>query len=221
MRSLLAVALAKHAGQVLTPEVARTIMADALLEGDRSISPRQFGQKKLGEYTLQAERIRGLEAELEPIHIGYHKEVRLTDDASDFGLAVLRERERTGELVMFTARTYAGQLIGVARLAVRLDLATQKLCAVDDLLYVVPEFRTGALAVALWRFAEEKMFHFGVREATFTTLTIRGAERLAFALGYTKTAEVFTKSAQEASDYQERRRRPKGAPHEPLAPHRI
>lgn len=211
MRSLLAVALAKHAGAVLTQEVARAIMADALLEGERSINPRQFGQKKLGEYTLQAERIRGNEADLEPIHIGYHQEVRLTDDASDFGLAVLRERERTGQLVMFTARTYEGRLIAVARVGIHLDFATQKLIGTDDMLYVLPEFRVGGLAMALCRFSEEKLFHFGIRELTFTTLTIRGADRLATALGYTKTAEVFTKSAQEASDYQERRSRSKGA----------
>jgi hypothetical protein len=221
-RALLSVALARAVGQVLTVELAQSIVREACAEEDRSIPVDAFGAKTWRGYTLRAEKVAGNETELAPLHLAYHHETRPAPIDLDFDYARLREAERAGTVAMFTARVAeTGELVGVMRVRVGFTLETQHMTACDDMFFVKPEHR-GWLAVQLWKFAEEAMFGYGVREVTFDSLTINGAERMARFLGYQQVAIKFHKVAQEACNYsQVPTRHREGVPHEPLAPHRV
>jgi hypothetical protein len=217
-RALLSVALARAVGQVLTFELAKSIVQEAGAEDDRSIPVQAFGSKQWRGYTLRAERVAGNEIDLAPLHEAYHRETRVGPFDLAFDYARLRDAERAGTVAMFTARTADGELVGVMRVRVGFTLETQHMTACDDMFFVKPEHR-GWLAIHLWKFAEEAMFGYGVREVTFDSLTINGAERMARFLGYQQVAIKFHKVAQEASNYsQVSTRHREGVAHEPLAP---
>ena len=215
-RQLLALALARFAGQTLTPEVAREIMADAGMDRDLSIDPRQFGSRIWHGYELRAERVAGMEAELAPLHRAYLVEARPHAADQPFPYAALREAERAGAVVQFTARE-AGRLVGIMRIRLSRHIHTGEPVVHDDLFYVAAAHR-GFLSVTLWRFAEEAMFRFGVREASFDSLSITGAERMAKFLGYTKVSTRFSKVAHDACDYTHVPNRHTGVAHVPVAP---
>lgn len=216
-RALLSVALARALGQVLTLELAQSIAQEADASADRSIPVTAFGSKIWRGYTLRAEQVAGNEVDLAPLHEAYHLETRAAPLDLAFDYARLRDAERAGTVAMFTARTAAGELVGVMRVRVGFTLETQHMTACDDMFFVRPAHR-GWLAIQLWKFAEEAMFGYGVREVTFDSLTINGAERMARFLGYQQVAIKFHKVAQEACNYsQVPTRHREGVAHEPLA----
>lgn len=219
-RALLSVALARAVGQVLTLELAQSIVREACTEEDRSIPVESFGSTAWRGYTLRAERVAGNEADLAPLHLAYHRETSSAPFDLDFDYTRLRDAERAGTVAMFTAReSDSGDLVGVMRVRVGFTLETQHMTACDDMFYLKPAHR-GWLAVHLWKFAEEAMFGYGVREVTFDSLTINGAERMARFLGYQQVAIKFHKVAQEACNYSlVPTRHREGVAHEPLASH--
>lgn len=198
-RDSLVLALASCAGQLLTVDVARQIMRAALSEEDRSIPVDKFGDKSWRGYRLRAEHVAGNEAELAPLHAAYHAESRTGPFELNFNTARLLEAERAGTVAMFTARTAAGELVGVMRVRLGFTLESQHMTACDDLFYIAPAHR-GWLAVELWRFAERSCFAHGVREVLFDSLTINGAESMARFLGYRQVAIKFHKVA-ASGDY--------------------
>lgn len=200
MRHHLALVLSRYADQPLTLEVARAILRDAVPDEDRSIPLGDIPVRHWNGYTLQAERIAGNEAALAPLHQAYHEETKATPFDLNFDYARLREAERAGTLLMFTARTAAGELVGVMRVRLWTAIESQHLVACDDMFYVRPAHR-GWLSVELWKATERAAFDYGVREVTFDSLTINGAERMARFLGYRQVAIKFHKVAQDSSDY--------------------
>lgn len=220
MRQKLAIALSRFADQLLTVDAARQIMGEVLSDEDRSIPVDKFGEKSWRGYRLRAEHVVGNEADLAPLHVAYHAETRSTFDLN-FDYARLREAERAGTVAMFTARTESDELVGVMRVRLGFTLESQHLTACDDLFYIDPAHR-GWLAIELWRFAERACFENGVREVTFDSLSVNGAERIAKFLGYTQVAIKFHKVAQDSSDYSTLpTRHAQGVAHVPLAPPRI
>lgn len=214
----LALALARCAGKAVTKELASQILAEVFPHGDHSIPVESFLPSAWQGYSLQAERISGNEAELRPLHDAYHRDTRVLETDPDYDFARLREAEREGKVAMFTARTGTGELVGIMRIRVWRALEDRRLQACDDMFYVAPAHRGGMLAVRLWQFAERTMFDFGVREVTFDSLSINGAEKMARFLGYSQVAIKFHKVAQEACNYsQVPGRHRQGVEHEPLA----
>lgn len=214
MRETLILALAKYAGEPLTVEVGRRIVAEACMDVDRSIDPVQFGRGEWQGYRLRAERVAGLEDELAPLHEAYLREVRPQSAHLPFPWAVLRAAERAGGVAQFTARTGEDdRLVGLMRVRVHHHIHTSELIVSDDMFFIRPECR-GWLAIHLWRFAEKAMFGYGVREADFDSLHITGAPRMAKFLGYRPAATRFVKVAHDASDYTDvPRRHAKGVAH--------
>ncbi|MET3514362.1 hypothetical protein ABIC63_002134 [Pseudacidovorax sp. 1753] len=220
MRLRLALALSRYAGQVLTPDLARSILRD--VEGaDRTIDGKRFGQEGFNGYVIAAETVAGNEAALVPLQAACHEETRpgIPFD-HQFDFARQREAERAGNLVLFTARLAStGELVGVLRVRVFQPDGCAHLEVTDDLFYIRPAHRNW-LAVHLWRFAERSMFNLGVRVVSFDSLSITGADRMARYLGYTPVATKFTKVAQDACDYQQvPQRRPRGDSHGAMASH--
>jgi hypothetical protein len=201
VRDTLILALAKYAGQALTVEVGRRIVAEACMDVDRSIDPQRFGRGAWREYRFAAERVAGLEDELAPLHAAYLREARPHAAHLPFPWAVLRAEERAGGVAQFTARTGDdAELVGLLRIRVFHHMHTSELVVGDDMFFIKPAHR-GFLAVNLWKFAEKAMFDYGVREATFDSLHITGAERMAKFLGYEPVATRFSKVAHKACDY--------------------
>jgi hypothetical protein len=199
VRDTLILALAKYAGQVITVEVGRRIVAEACMDVDHCIDPVRFGSLDWNGYTIRAERVAGLEVELAPLHAAYLLEVRPDEAHLPFPWTVLRQAERAGGVAMFTARRGA-ELVGLMRVRVDHHMHTSALVVSDDMFYVLPQHR-GFLAVQLWKFAEKAMFGYGVREASFDSLHVTGAPRMAKFLGYRAAATRFVKVAHDASDY--------------------
>lgn len=218
-RMHLALALARCAGQTVTRELAAQILAEVCPHEDHSIPVETFPTGGWHGYTFRAERVAGNEAELLPLHTAYHHDTRVLETDAAYDFARLREAERGGHVAMFVARTAAGELVGIMRIRVWRALEDRRLQACDDMFYVAPAHRGSMMAVRLWQFAERVMFDFGVREVTFDSLGINGAEKMARFLGYRQVAIKFHKVAQDASDHTQVPTRHQKDRHEPLASH--
>lgn len=216
MRQLLAIVLAKHIGQPLTVEVARSILAE--VDRDCSIDVAQFGDEEFEGYLLQCERASDIEEELAPLHAAYAAERNPHLIGEPFPWDDLREAERAGTVLQATARHAAtGALVGYMRVRVQRRLDAALLHLTDDQFYLAPEHRAVHLATHLWRFCERSAFALGVRGATIRTIGVTDA--MARFFGYRKAATLHEKFAHEACDYTDApTRHVTGAPDEPLAP---
>lgn len=198
-RQRLLFTMAMHADKPLTQELASAILA--AMDDDLSIPPSTFRTEVWQGFTFQAERVATTLRELAPLHDAYHRETRTRETAPDFDVARLLEAERAGTLLMFTARSLAGELVGVMRVRIGWTLEDQRLTAGDDFFFVKPERRGGLLAVRLWQFMERECFRFGVVEATFRSLHVSNAPAMARYLGYRPLGTIFHKVAQDGGDY--------------------
>ncbi len=197
----LAIALSRCAGLVLTRELATQVLGEVYPVESRAFPIERMGVGGWGSYTFAAERVAAIEPELRPLHAQYHLDTRggLADNP-DYDFARLREAERDGAVVMFTSR-FKGELVGIMRVRVGRNLESQRLVACDDMFFIKAEHRGSMMAVRLWQFMERAMFEAGVREVTFDSLTINGAESMARFLGYQQVAIKFHKVAQDGCDY--------------------
>lgn len=195
---MLSLVLSRYRDQPLTLEVARQIVAD--MNVDYSVDPSRFGRQFHGDYTLQCERVAGIEAELEPLHRGYRQAVNPHLGEVEFPFSRLREAERAGSVLQATARhARTHQLVGVMRVFVSQRADCDGLMLTDNEFFVMPEHRVPQLASALWRFCEQSAFSLGVREAEIRTNHL--TEGMARFFGYHKGATIYHKVAQDASDY--------------------
>lgn len=198
MRAILATALAKHIGQLLTVDAARAIVAE--VEVDRSIDVAQFEAEEFEGYRIQCERVAGIEDELAPLQVCYAAEHDPHLMSLPFPWADLRAAERRGSVLQATARERAtGRLVGYMRVRLhqRIDAFTLELTC--DQFYVHPDHRATGLAVRVWGYCERAAFAVGVREAT---IKVNGATAaMARFFGYRKGAALFHKVAHDAADY--------------------
>lgn len=199
MREMLVMAMARRAGQALTPSVAADILADIF--PDKAYAPEQFGRLEYAGYSIQVEPFRMVLPELEVLHAAQWAET----EKARFGVAMnpnyayMAEQERAGQLIQFTARDAATwELVGNMRVYLYRDLHAQQLTAKEDTFFVLPEHRGGFLAVRLWQFAEKSVVSVGVREVRFSSKLVNKADRMAKYLKYTPVGTEFIKVFNES-----------------------
>lgn len=192
-REILSVALARQIGKVLTPELAMEIVREACSAPDQSIDPTRFVPEQRGDYTFQCERLAEAEEDLITQRTRYLHEV--SDGAPiRTNWRRLREMQHRAELVIFTARGAAGEMVGSVWLYFGMNVDTARLSVTDDLLYVDPAHRGALVGLHLVQYAERCVFALGVREATFHFRLENGADRMARFLGYTSDGVRVTKT---------------------------
>jgi len=205
MREMLVTAMAKRAGQVLTPAIAGDIIRD--LFPDKAFAPEQFGRLEYAGYSIQVEPFKMVLPELELLHAAQWSETEKArlGVSMNPNYAHMAEQERAGQLIQFTARDAATwELVGNMRVYLYRDLHAQQLCASEDTFFVLPEHRGGFLAVRLWQFAEKSVVSVGVREVRFSSKLVNKADRMAKYLKYTPVGtefiKVFNESGQPVKD---------------------
>lgn len=194
MRQALCMALAAHAGQPLTQEVARAIVL-AVMGERRPIDTAQFAPLVLGDYTIQVERFAAVLPEMHPLHQlhwleteGFRHGIALAPD-----YAACIERDETGGCLQVTLR-HQGQLVGHVRMWVHARSQHTSLPMADeDTLFIRPDHRGGMLAIRLMRYAEACLLALGVREINANSKLANGAGVLMRRLGYKHVAEQFSK----------------------------
>lgn len=189
-------ALGVQLGSVLTPEVAAAIICASVDREDRAIAPARFAPRTCGSLTFAAESLRDILDELKPLHAAHFAETER--HLAGFTLApnydYMAERERTGNLVQFTARDADGNLVGNLRMYVYTSLHTGTLFANEDTFYLSPCARRGRNAVNFLRYVEDMLTDVvGVQEIRANTKTVNGTDRLLAHMGYRHVANEFIK----------------------------
>ena len=193
-------AIGAHLGQVLTPDVAAGIMADAMATPDLSIDPAKFGSAEHVGLTICAERMRDVLDELHPLHQAHwletdkHRHGLPLAPAYDLMLA----DERAGRLLQFTARDGA-ELVGNLRMYLGVSRHSGTKFATEDTLYLAPKARGGFTALALMRFAERALLSIGVREIRADSKLVNNAGALMRRMGYEPVATQYVKIFKESS----------------------
>ena len=193
MRQQLCNLLALHAGKTIDQALAVEVVG--ALFPDRSYDPAQFGQAAYKGYTFQAERFADALPELTPLHEAHYLET----EKHRAGLPLnpdfdgIKERERNGGLIQFTARTAGGELVGNMRVVIGISAHTQTLFCEEDVFYVVPAHRGGFMAVRLWQFVEAAVRSVGVKEARFNSKLLNRADSMPRYLKYQPVALHFVK----------------------------
>jgi hypothetical protein len=197
-------ALYRHAGSVLTPEVAQAVVAE--LFPDRTIARDRFSPTVHGKYLIQMERFADIQDELHPLHVLHYAET----ERHRRGIALapkydrVRAMERAGCVAQFTVRRY-GELAGQLRLYLSESVQTTSVVASEDALFLAPAHRPNAfLMIALLRYAEQVLIELGVDEIHANSKKVNNAAVLMRRLGYEEVATQFIKivKRKERSDVQ-------------------
>lgn len=193
MREQLCNVLARYAGQTLTSEVAGAMVRE--LFPDRSIEPARFEPQRRGEYVIRAERFRCILGELKPLHEAHWLETERHRHGIELNprYDAMAQRERDGNLLQFTARTQAGELVGHLRMFLFESQHTSTRVSEEDTLYVTPAHRGGFLAMHLMRYAEACLLQIGVKEIRANSKLVNRADVLMRRLGYDPVALQFCK----------------------------
>jgi hypothetical protein len=195
MRTKVAITLAAHIGQMLTPDLAASIAREVCATPDQSRNPADFPSTEYKGYTLAMERFREALPELHALHQRHYLEVDTTGIPLNPDYDAVCASEYEGNLMQFTARVKeTGELVGNMRVYLGMSRHTQTLFAHEDTFYVTPEHRGGFMAVRLWQFAEACVIKAGVREIRFDSKTINHADAMARYLKYTPVAIKFSKT---------------------------
>lgn len=189
--------LAAHLGKVLTPELAVQIELAArgvAAPQDRSLNLDAFGTAQCGSVVLAAERLADILPEMHELHKAHWAETERHRHglvmAPDYDAMVADER--AGQMVQFTARR-DGQLIGNLRMYIRWSRHTSTRFAVEDTLYLRPEFRVGRTAVRMIEFVHRSMASIGVYEIQATAKLVNRTADLLMHLGYKPVATELVK----------------------------
>ena len=195
MRDRIRATLIKRMGQVLDPACCAEIELELLATEDRSIDPKQFGAVQCGRLTFRAERFADVLPELHELH----KTHWLETEKHRHGLAMnpdydaMADQERAGQMLQFTARD-CDSLVGNLRLYIRTSMHTQTLYAVEDTLYLRPEYRAGRNALRFMQYAEACLRAIGVREIRADTKNTAPAGALLMKhMGYQPVATQYVK----------------------------
>lgn len=196
-------ALGDHLGEVLTPELAASIFAAAFASPDLSHDPAPFGVQRLGDYTLQVERMREVLDELHPLHQAHWLET----ERHRHGLPLnpdytqMLARERAGTMLQFTLRHRpTALLVGNLRMYLGTSMHSGTCFAEEDTLYIAPDHRGGWRAMHLLRFAETALRGLGVREIRADSKVVNRADVLMRRMGYEQVAIKFVKIFPEGPD---------------------
>ncbi len=192
-------AMAKHLGQVVTPEMAAAIEVEAFSTPDRSLDPSRFAPIVHGDYRIGVESFRLALAELEPLHAAHWLET----ERHRHGIPLqpdydaLFARDRAGRLVQFTCRNRDGEIAGHLRMYLGQSTHTSTLVAEEDTLYMRPQDRGTFAPMAMLRYAEAVLIELGAREIRANSKTVNNADVLMRRLGYQHVAHQFVKILKE------------------------
>jgi hypothetical protein len=188
-------ALAAHLGQVLTPEVAAAIELASLAPEDTGYDPATFGQVEHSGYAIAVERFSSIVGEMHALHQLHWIET----EKHRHGLAMnpdyvqFMARERRGQMLQFTLRAPAGELVGNLRMYLATSLHTQTRYASEDTLFIHPDHRGSFAVMALMRFAERSLHAIGIQEIRVNSKLVNKADVLMRRMGYTPVATEFVK----------------------------
>lgn len=204
-RAYLRNTIASFLGCELTPEVAAQIEVAATHGPENGHDPAKFGSITIGEFVIQAERLRDILDELHPLHAQHWLET----EKHRHGLPLnpdydyMMRKERAGELIQFTVRRN-GMLVGNLRMYVGVSRHTGTLFAEEDTLYIAPDAREGfpTIALKLLRFAQSSLVAIGVREIRADSKLVNNADVLMRRMGYDPVALKFVKVFPEHDDVQ-------------------
>lgn len=195
MRDRIRATLIKRMGQVLDPACCAEIELELLATDDLSIDPKQFGAVQCGRLTFRAERFADVLPELHELH----KTHWIETEKHRHGLAMnpdydaMADQERAGQMLQFTARD-CDSLVGNLRLYIRTSMHTQTPYAVEDTLYLRPEYRAGRNALRFMQYAEACLRAIGVREIRADTKNTAPAGALLMKhMGYQPVATQYVK----------------------------
>lgn len=187
-------AMAKHLGKVITPEVAAAIDAEAFHEPEAGVDPSRFAPVVHGAYRIQVESFREILEELKPLHAQHWAETEghrhVLHLAPDYD--ALCARERAGRLIQFTVR-FGDELAGHLLMYVGNSIHTGTLVAEEDTLYMKPAHRGGFTAMALLRYAETVLIQLGAREIRANSKVVNNADVLMRRMRYQQVAIQFVK----------------------------
>ena len=193
------VALA-HLGGVLTPEVLAELEMAAHWEPENAIDVHQFAPQTCGRLTFRAEHLVDILDEIAPLHEahyreteGYHRGIPLRPN-----IAAALADERRGRLLQLTAR-HDGRLVGNFRLYVTDSRHTSRLIAVEDTIYLLPEYRIGRNGLRFVQYMEACVRLLGVSEVYLDDKVANpAAGKLLQHLGYTHVANRRHKLLEDA-----------------------
>lgn len=150
-RHALIVALAKHAGQPLTPAVAVQILDD--LYPDRTIDPAQFAPLHHQGYVIAVESFRAIVEELKPLHVAHWAETETYRHCEPLNpnYEQAGERERAGRALQFTVRK-DGELVGHLQMYLVESEHTQTALSQENTLFIRKDHRGGFLVMKLIRY---------------------------------------------------------------------
>lgn len=168
MRQALAFALAKHADQPLTMDVARIILND--LFPVQYIDWAAFPQVHHAGYVLAVECFANAIDELHPLHLAHFQETEHwrggIEMQADYDAA--KERERAGKLLQMTVRK-DGELVGHLRMYRFTSMHTMSDFLEEDCLFLRKDHRRGLLAMKLIDYVEQCARRLGVFELRAST----------------------------------------------------
>lgn len=202
-------AMARHLGKTITPEIAAAIEVEALYEPDGSIDPAQFAPHEYRGIVFAAESFRLIQDELHPLHEAHYAETeraRVAPLAPDYDH--MAAAERRGDLVQFTARMN-GELVGNIRMYLFKDLHTGTRGAREDTLFLLPAARVGFAASRFIEYAERCLAQLGVVEVWCDTKILfnehgnvtRDVGILLKRQGYSHVANKYLKRISKENDY--------------------
>lgn len=203
MREQLCMVLALHAGKLITKDLAADIVWQ--LMPDLAYDPSQFPKEIYHGYAFQAEWFDLALPELRVLHRAHFAETEKFRAGIELkpDYAGMSERERSGGLIQFTARTLDGELVGSICMHVYVSAHTGTLAAKEDSYFVFSSHRQGFTAIQFWKYMERCLESVGVLEITTDSKIVRNLDdaskpekdvgKLNKYLGYRHVANVFHK----------------------------
>ncbi|MCY1165187.1 hypothetical protein D9M73_50870 [compost metagenome] len=194
-------ALGSKLGEVITPELAAWLEANAFDRLDLSFDPAIFGSALYRGLLFRVERIRDIEKEIHPLHELHWQETEKHRHGLQMqpNYAGFKASEMAGRLLQFTARDADGALVGNIRMKLYTSEHTQRLVAQEDTFYLMPAARKGFTAIRFWQFMEQAVEAIGVGEIYTDSKVANQVGRLNEYLGYTHVANVYHKFLGEKS----------------------
>lgn len=188
-------AIAAHLGVELTPEIAVAIELASHDTDDHSLRPAMFPVQHYRDLTFQVESFRDIQQEIHVLHELHFAETErhLGGISLNPDYQYLRDRERQGTLVQFTARSN-GKLVGNLRMYLATSVHTGSKIAEEDTFFLLPECRKGFIAIRFLQYVEECLVRIlGVREIRANSKIVNNAHRLMDYMGYRHFANQYVK----------------------------
>lgn len=188
-------ALGSKLGEIVTPELAAWLEANAFDRIDRSYDPKQFAKQEYSGLSFQVERLADIEADIHPLHQAQWNETEkhLSTRQMLPDYEAFNADERAGRLIQFTARNQKAELVGNIRMYLYTSRHDQTLQSTEDTFFIQPEYRKGFAAIRFWQYMQRCMKSIGVKDIYTDSKLINNVGRLNEYLGYAHVANRYHK----------------------------